>query len=974
MSQSSPEEEETLISLSDFSRLIYKARKQIAIGSLVCAFIGGSYTLTRASVYEAEGSFREKEHGRSGVDSFSIGSFLLHGPSPSANYEAVTTMHSRFILEKLIRSQGLQGTIQKKGDKKSLLGTIKDNLVVEYYHLLKKKTPSLKDPQPSLSLNEIYYDGEVPISYEILFHSDGEYTIVGLNETGVVNKPITTQDATFTITKNKEDPLKNTRHTVTISPLSYLATELRNSIEIETDKEDKNLLTLKTLHPDRHTAAKMLNQLMFLYQDHLYVQQERIARLQLDYLIDREAKISEKLLKKLENYAENISSYFSSNGFTNIEKAMEFLANIQQRYQEKLFTIDLAINRQKSVLDFGVAYIPIDSEEKSNNIINHILTNIRQLQQQKDSIQLALHNSPSSSPEIVQNTFEKQIQELDEVHQCCEEAEELLASLEENRPLPQSESLLENPKYMARIWAEKLVEGQVNWENASSTERKSLKNEWIHNRDSFIAYLSNLIHYFHVYEKTLKENLTHQQKTVSEFQGINLDTAQELYITHSKQLSETESETAQKAFLLTQIQDPDFELTSLSSSIKDPVIEKTIGLAGNLILRLKDEQNRSEKEQTRIKNELAIHKRFIEQHLKQTHQLLTLRQGILKSKIDSLLGTMLGLVQQQTSILEEHLSDTIENQIQNLEQEKEIISQHKESLQLEMAKLPKEWIEEKLINQQLKMNEHMMEEITKLVESKNIAHHLEVIQSAPVDFAIPNIHPRSPRLFLFMILGAILGAFLSSITILSRAILQGIPVSKENLVLKNAHVSGYLTGDSTETLSDEDLSTLRRLATFIKKCEVKSILMIETETIKASIKMAKLFHMEGKKVLILPISFDKVASENELPGLLQILQEKIDDPKINQNGDYDWISQGGISRFSNELLGNPRFDQLLRRLEKDYDLIIAVSHASPCSAEGESQLSHFQHAAICVNDEKLHNLHFYTNENQNKKITFLLEQ
>lgn len=440
----------------------------------------------------------------------------------------------------------------------------------------------------------------------------------------------------------------------------------------------------------------------------------------------------------------------------------------------------------------------------------------------------------------------------------------------------------------------------------------------------------------------------HSQSSDIAFQGLNLETAQELSIHYSKQLNALESDILQRDHLSHQLQEPEFEISSLSTILEDPVSNEMVSKASALLLSLRDQRNRSAKDQERLKSELAVQKGFLTEHIKQTIQLLQLREKLLKEKIQTLLNMSLGLIKQ----------------------EREVIEQHQQELQKEIAKLPNKWVSERLIDQQMETNKRMVEEITKLVESKNINSNLELIQSAPVDSASPPLKPRPPRILLFMILGAFAGSICALGISLTQAIRGGIKTTEGNLKTALQQVLGTLSkqykSGSTQPYTDQDLSLFRRIALFIESTigiqepwmpRVKSsALIVLGNSPDYSLEIAALLGVKGWKVLLLPLSFDKTPSPGEQEGLLPYLEGKISAPAIQKMQGYDKIPPGGACRFASEYLGSLRFAKLFDELQQSYDWIIGVTHAQPNSAEVEQLMKQFHCAVITVTDQKFHEL------------------
>src|SRR5262249_41673901 len=148
-------------------------------------------------------------------------------------------------------------------------------------------------------------------------------------------------------------------------------------------------------------------------------------------------------------------------------------------------------------------------------------------------------------------------------------------------------------------------------------------------------------------------------------------------------------------------------------------------------------------------------------HVEQMLKLLKLREELFKEKLFSIQNMQLELIHQKISVLQKHLNAYISSRISNLKQEKSSIELQQQALKQEMGKLPNKWASEQLVELHLEMTQKLIEEIAKLVESKNISTNLDVTQSAPLDKSLSPIHPQSPNLLIFALLGCIGGCALA---------------------------------------------------------------------------------------------------------------------------------------------------------------------------------------------------------------------
>ncbi len=269
-----------------------------------------------------------------------------------------------------------------------------------------------------------------------------------------------------------------------------------------------------------------------------------------------------------------------------------------------------------------------------------------------------------------------------------------------------------------------------------------------------------------------------------------------------------------------------------------------------------------------------------------------------------------------------------------------------------------------------------------MVESKNISHNLEVIQSAPVDPALPPVHPLAPSVFLWTILGSFVGAVLGFGMALGKTLSKGIRVSVDNLKLAGYHVSGILAPplylSKPNLWRDVNLETLRRLYAYFDKPtstqEAKFLLLLEGQGPDYAPLLAELLSRKGCRVLIMDLNFTE-SQENSPQGLLQYLQGEISSPPIQKREQWDEMSAGGSCPYGSEKIGSAVFLRLIEQLKTQYDWILAVSRALPCSAETEHLALLFPYLAVTLQRETIEELDFYSRfleRSTQHKLTFLL--
>ena len=300
-----------------------------------------------------------------------------------------------------------------------------------------------------------------------------------------------------------------------------------------------------------------------------------------------------------------------------------------------------------------------------------------------------------------------------------------------------------------------------------------------------------------------------------QFEGIDLETARQLYPTYAQELHHIEAQITQIRRAANEIRQPQFELGALAVVLKDSVSQDLLNAANATNAALKDTHNRTTRELERLQRDLEVQKEVLGSHLEQTIQLMTAKHSQLKQNTRAFLQAMLELaLQQKISLGEKHFSDYLTASISGLNQEQRMIQTQQRDLQVDLDKLPKQWVDEKLINLHLEANGMVLQQIGSLIETKNISDNLDATLSAPFDRALKPLQPDAPYLLLFMLFGGAMGGMIAFGTEVFRTAAAGALASKENLTATGRHVAGELALESG-IAPGQDIATLRRLSAWI---------------------------------------------------------------------------------------------------------------------------------------------------------------
>lgn len=761
-------EERLLITFSDVLAILKKSKKKI----LACALIFGSLAAFVGVIspirYRAEGTFREKGIKESSLSpSSSLVLLLSGGGAGGGDSEAASLMLSRVILEGVIKNLSLQANLQAHEEGESIPKLVKKNISLALAAFKNSPRPVLKEQCCPLKIESLSYPGEIPLHLTIELQEDGRFVVMDAFESdaligeGEIGRPFEYEELAFTLLPVDGEKVKAQSFSLKVDSIENTSKDIAKKLTVDPTKLDKSLLKIQYENRDRNVASAVVNAVMENFQNYSKKYHGEVAMQQLDYLSRRRDHLSQNLIQLMHKHADFLSNDLYSSGFIESNKEMDFLARSQHEYKRKLLDNELEIKRLTNIkVDDFSHFDRYSANDGDPTIINNIFAEIRTLKQQRDALGIEIQKKSLSLGTNIQHYFEQQVNELKEVQEHLAELREINEQLRKGEvPTRAGSKLFNDPRFLLKGWFDRLQNARAN----------NLKEE-ADMQESIRFYLNNLERVLGVHQRILQERLTHQQNPAGEYQGITLEVATDLFRDFSKQLIQIESNIRQNTFFIHQIEEPNFEITSLSAGLNDPISSEIIQKASKLVLNLRDQNNQSIREQMRIREELNLERTFLTLHLQQMIQLMELNKEIVDEKIYALQNVSSELIHQRISLLEKNLQDYLKARLHNLHQERDLIKRHLDSIHLEMAQLPQKWVSEQLLTQEVATNHLIVEEIAKLVETKNISHNLEVLQSAPVDKALPPVHPVTPKILLLAILGLFFGGFVGSCFALAKSL------------------------------------------------------------------------------------------------------------------------------------------------------------------------------------------------------------
>ncbi|MBY0530167.1 MAG: hypothetical protein K2P51_08305 [Rhabdochlamydiaceae bacterium] len=867
-------------------------------------------------------------------------------------------MQSRTVLRDVVEEMGLQVEMKSPFWLTTLFARAWDNIAAE----LGKK---IADPDP-FAFQRVKYEGEKTSTFFLKPLDATRFEVYNAKKeslgTWSLSQVFSVGEFQGTLTRFPKQVTAHKMYCFNVIPWLDTIEKVRKSLEVKPFKQEKLILGLSFIHRDRFLATRILNQVMQSYQKFMRKENEELMGYQRSYLEKRQNELTRKWEDSLQEHVCYLKNNLDSGGYFSLYQEMEMLSQPRKLFTSKLFDVDLELKRLQGIPLEAYTYrdpynpqkvLPRKSPEEvkkttpqkgvtaqkileddpgisKNKMVVNVLEDKKQQWDRKlfalelEHERLAAHVRPASQLQ----------QEILDLARQTEEAESVLEKWEKNQEL----QMTHDPKSLAGLWVQEIAKMQEKIAASTGAEKKALEEKLSLERAHFSEQLRSSIQLLQHKQHALEENLFVQQGSMQEFSGLTLETAQALYLTYNTTRDGLQAQLRQLIYLSEELTQPDFELSSITTILSDPVTLAMVSKASETAVLLRDSNNRSFREQDHLKEALATQKKFIGHHLGQTIELLKLRAKLIDDKILSLQQTTMDLLRQEKKLIEEKLQE----------------------ISGKMEDLPEKWRRENLLMLKKELGMHMIGGLTQLAETKNIDQHLFQVGSKALDPSYLPIHPRPPHLVLYLFIATFLSALFFYFYHLCKGILKGLPVSHESLLLNGYRSLGTLSLDCNSPISemrDLDLETLRRISQFIIASNRKHLcgVLVGGKNPDYSHRLAELLSMQGCKVLLVQYVFD-AAPSHQIPGLWHYLQDDSVPLAVRHLDSYDYLPSGGTSRHGVEMLAHPKFQSFLNKVKASYDYVLIYSKAQPQFAEAQAFLRVADLMVVTTFEEKKEDL------------------
>lgn len=906
-------DEELFITLSDLKLIYAKVKHHLKSIFLITFVLTAVLLLIQPPQYSARATFRQAPQRLD--EGAELKSFFKNSFLDLQEASALPLFLSDNLLKETISELGMQVTVTQGSRIWNGCRRVCRNIGLEC-------GASLSDPD-GFAFSHVTYNGEKTQTFSLQFQTPETFLILDKKHTiiaeATLHKPVVLTDMSFIVTKTPKNLRLKKGYPLSIVPAFAAVAQVRKNFQARASKRDKNILELAFRNKDRHVAAQFLNAHMASYQRFLRIENRELSQAQLAYLEKRQEELTGKLDQSLKEHMAYLKQNLDENGFIGLHQEIEMLSAPREEYLSKLFEIDLDLKRLDAVhtsrRQSQTARIPYDEKRK-------------ELQAQLASFDLDQKRMEYAS------SLQKPLDEIKHLSYQIEEAENLLKILDGGGEQTLHASLTSEAMTNARRLLQQISEMQAILSQAAEQEGKKLQAQLEISKNQLKIHLEDSLTHLRAKQRALQENILIRTSIPAELQGINLETAQRLYLEYNQQQDGIQANLRQLIYLRDQIDDPNFELSSLTTILSDPVSQEMVRKASEMALQLRDEHNRSVREQERLREALTTQKKFIFHHITQTIELTKLRAKLIDEKIAALQETCIDLLKNEKALVEGKLSEITEK----------------------MSNMPEKWRLENQLAFRKQLGMSMIEGLTELAESKSIHHHLFQVASKPLDSALAPVFPQKPRLILYSLASSAFMAAAAFLFFLLRSVVTGLPATPERLAHSGFGSVGRLSQFAdvpTSELRPSDLSTLRKLASLITQ---GCFTLIEGKLLSYAANLAHLLTLQGKRVLVIKCHFDTLVTPQDQSGLLSYLEGDVPSAPIRREKGYDVLPFGGPARYVPEKLATPSYRSLLQNLKSQYNIILLTTTSRPADPDALIYLKEADGAIISVYQEKIEEL------------------
>ncbi len=923
--------DEVFFCLSDISNIFTTLKKQIFGFALIFASICFFYVMIKPDVYQSSAKFSEMPEKK---ESLNFKDFFSSGSVENDKNKAKEMIQSRLVIEPVVKKFGLQASCYLKNKSRFFA------ILSRYFQNLKREFKITDKESSNFRFKEVNCPSTASRKYLVFFKSNDSFEIFDMKKKvkakGRLNEKIFLDEISFIIQATPKNLKKNKAYILNFTSVEGCVAKVKRNLKIQVSRYSDNVLDITYKDIDPYLAQNTLNGLMHSYVKYLEKESDTFAKEQFKYLEQRKKQVGQNLENTLDSHAEYLSDNLIKNGFIALEQEISSFANPHAECLKRLFDLDLELAHidllKKSDSDF------IFNDELVGKKLAAMSIQKSTLNQKKDALSMSLFSQEKKNEDPLQGTYSQNMDKL----------------LKDISSLRKEKSEIENA-------LEQLNKKEIL---KTSSQIEGLKTEKDENtiKEDLNYHLSQFKRALTTQEKILKSRPIFAQSQDKMFEGLDADTANELYIKYNHKIDQIQAQVRQLEIILKEIDKDQFEISSISPFLSDSVSKGLINQANDIQFRLNDNDILSEKDKGRLEKDLFLIRKFLKTHISQTLQAERSLENLYKDKFYALQMAALDRTNQQISILDQQAKDYLFFRKENILKEKNLLQNQMQSIRNNMLLLPEKWKKEKLLDLRSGAALKMIQSLTSLIESKTIEYHLKQIASKPIELAEFPKGPNSKKGFFIFVVTFLIGLFLAFLYFFIRALSKGFIATLDNLsAIKEitlGEISYACDGPEVEYINDNDLEVLRNIIQFSeplleKSCKVLSL--IGNNGPNYAYCLSDLVGKIGKKVLLLELNFQSIHSNKGI-GMAQYLDKNLKEIPIQRFHNFDFLPAGITSRYGTEILRSLSFHQFIKEIKEKYDIVIAYGKTSPTSAEATAYLQFSDKLVVSFIDETVQKL------------------
>ncbi len=945
-------EGELLFSVADLWRSIVRHKGSISLGGFAFALFILGTMIIRGPAYTAQATFQEKAQSQSSGFGEKVLSMLASGSNEDAASEAL--MLSHVVVEDVVRTLGLHVNLGEEGASYSRLDCITTNVRLEKEVLrsmiagkpgssssvLVADAPLAHTKPRAYRMKEASYSGAFCRNYKLQPLGAGKFELLdsaGQKTIWNFGQKVTLPDVSFVI--EQIDASRSPKATISLVSLYDMTEGLRNAISIKRDKKNKRLLQISYSCGDPEQAARIVNQLMASFKSYLNDQHNKRVSEQLAYLTARQEQMTAQLGEKQDKHCEYLCSNIEGLGFCRYDRALKFFSG----QQEKLHARRLQIELDQEILETndGMRFQTFSSlgGEKAAQAL---FQERQELIQHRDLLELSLREHAGIKAKTSNKVIVDRIKELEE----------------ELSWIDQLRANVARPDQLARIFKgrKKALErlGLTVFIEQPNTP------EW---GSHLSAYLEMGARMRKMRSRLLEERLLSAQNGSLFFEGLDIKSAVATRTSYTELVNGDIATKKKFDYVLQQLDDPAIDIASLGMALDDEVSRIHIREAADITCKLHDTAHTSAKEEERYRSILALKRAFMKAHVKECARISGLQKRIWEDCLVKLDRSVVNLLNQKISVLAEQIEEMRVARKAKLRSEDLILQRELAVLSKRMQQLPRRGMEEMKLGLFIKMQQKMCEELTKMVEGRNLAQNLDRIESTVVDPAVVPVQPVPPQILISSALGLFLGSLCVAGLCFARDCRRGLWASESNLDLLGQRVLGK--SDNHAEYTAQDLQTARSIAAFLREKGAKSVLGISLGRLLSL--TAQLLASQGKRVLLIDGTWFVKQGHCEV-SLAAYLEGAGPCPTATaMQAGYHLLDTGAFHPHAFELMNSAKFQEFMATL-RGYDVVLLRLPLEPSSIEARGLVHLSDVTIVDASRSRINDLETYFNE----KTAFVL--